>query len=175
MRDLNPWIRTASPAGTLPTSHSSRGLGNTGGIAAVPAWKQGEGQGTGRQGPPGAVPHRSRRRTAIASRAGQRQRSLGAMSSTGIRTHRCEMKITPNKLAPSYSPYLLSSCYLLPLKIVIPAGPWRSVACTAHGPALQPPRTNTRLLPRARNLYKLPAKDRMGREKDLQVIKRLCK
>lgn len=149
--------------------------GEFGGIATVPAWKQGEGQGTGGLGPPSAIPHRSRGRTAIASQAGQGQWSRGAMSSTGIWTHRCKMKITLNKPAPSYSPYLLSSCYLLALKIVIPAGPWRSAGCTAHGPALQPPRTDAHLLPQAWNLYKLPAKDSMGREKDLKVTKDPCK
>lgn len=48
------------------------------------------------------------------------------------RAHWGVIKATLKKLAPSYSPSLLSSCCLLSLKIVIPAGPWRSVGCRAH-------------------------------------------
>lgn len=176
MRDLNPWIRTASPAGILPTSHSSRKLGNSGGSPRSLRGSRERDEGRAGWVPP--VPSHIAAgdgRQSLLKQVKASGRSLGAMSSTGIWTHRCEMKITLNKLAPSYSPYLLSSCYLLALKIVIPAGPWRSAGCTAHGPALQPPRTDMHLLPQARNLYKLPAKDSMGREKDLKVTKDPCK
>lgn len=48
LRDLNPWICTASTVGVLPTSHSSQELGNTGNYCG-PVWKQEWGQGTERQ------------------------------------------------------------------------------------------------------------------------------
>lgn len=162
MRDLNAGIRTASPVGILPTSHSSHEPGDAGESLRTQCGSR-EGVRARQVGSPWCHPASQPARVAAASPAGQCPWPLGAISSAGIWIHQCEMKIT-------------QSCYyLLALKIVAPAGRWRSVGYRAHGLTLQPPRTNTVLLPQARNLYKLPAKDRMGREKGLNVDKHLHK